>query len=196
VSCFVLKKENEHSFLIYIKRQLNLLSFGEEAEEMEPVEKQEKQKMKSKYDFMENQTPLPDELTQPLEKQPQEKPLKEAQESDKPPVTELDVIKEKLKKKKQEEVQATPVKKPESKLDAIAKLKQDIRNISKVQEPKVVETIKEKKKSFVELEREKYANQTKKKKTKSDKVDDTDVRKPILETHFVCCKLTTVFFCM
>jgi hypothetical protein len=172
---------------------LNLLSFGEEAEEMEPVEKQEKTKMKSKYDFMENQTPLPDELTQPFEKQPQEKPLNKTQESDKPPATELDAIKEKLKKKKKEEEQATPVKKPESKLDAIAKLKQDIRNISKVQEPEVVETKKEKKKSFVELEREKYANQTKKKKSRSDKVDDTDVRINDLGTHFVCCKLTNCF---
>jgi peptidyl-prolyl cis-trans isomerase SDCCAG10 len=169
-----------------IFRQLNLLSFGEEAAEFEsPADEVKKTKMKSTYDFMENVIPTPTELIEELKGQP------EPTKSETVVVEKVATIDEKLKekvkqaaaeekKKKivEEKVAATP---SEERSSAIEKLKQDIRNISKVQEEEEPVKKKEKKKSLVELEREKYAANQKKKKGAADKEDDRDVS----SIHFV-----------
>ncbi|GAA5803359.1 Peptidyl-prolyl isomerase cwc27 [Helicostylum pulchrum] len=164
------------------KKRLNLLSFGEEAEEFEPPAS-EKKKMKSTYDFMENAVPPPKELLEEL-KQASPKEEKKAetvvsiQEKLKEKVRAAEerrkLAKEEEEKAKKEEEKRieTPA---EQRLNTIEKLKQDIRDISKITEEPVVET-KQKKKSLVELEREKYmfTNKTKKKKKSNEKVDDSD----------------------
>ncbi|RCH90121.1 Peptidyl-prolyl isomerase cwc27, partial [Rhizopus stolonifer] len=158
------------------KKQLNLLSFGEEAAELEPpVEKAKK--MKSAYDFMENAAEPSAEFMEELKK-----PVKQS--------AKLEEMKEKAKAKEEErkkarEEQAKRQKEleeerrrkqkeqapPETRQDAIEKMKQDIRDLSK---PVVLEPVKkkEKKKSLVELEREKYGAQ---KRKKAKKIDDSDV---------------------
>lgn len=165
-----------------------MLSFGEEAEEFEsPVEK----KMKSTYDFMENAPPPPadllEELKKPL-KQEEEKKIS-IQEKLKEKVRAADEKRKEERKRQAEEeeeenrkakehVQATP---SEERLSTIEKLKQDIRDISKITEEPVIQK-KEKKKSLVELEREKYmSNKNKKKKKSTDKVDDSDVSFQLLK---------------
>lgn len=156
------------------KKQLNLLSFGEEAEEFEPpASESKKTKMKSTYDFMENAVPTPVELIEELSKEP----VKEEVVVEKTTITER--LKEKVKQAAEEKkqkpiinVSATP---SEERSNAIEKLKEDIRNISKVTEEEPVKK-KEKKKSLVELEREKYASKQKKQKKTGDKVDDSDVK--------------------
>ncbi|KAG2235834.1 hypothetical protein INT48_003946 [Thamnidium elegans] len=165
------------------KKRLNLLSFGEEAEEFEPPTS-EKKKMKSTYDFMENAVPPPKELIEELKHVDQKQETK---------VENVISIQEKLKEKvraaeerrkqakeeeakaREEEAKAKPIETPaEQRLNTIEKLKQDIRDISKITEDPVVEK-KEKKKSLVELEREKYmSNKNKKKKKSNEKVDDSD----------------------
>ncbi|CAO3607029.1 unnamed protein product [Mucor hiemalis] len=160
-----------------LKKQLNLLSFGEETEEFESPVETKKTKMKSTYDFMDNVVPTPKELVEELKKEPvkiEEKVIIEKTTID-------ERLKEKVKKaaeeKKQKPIEDKPINTPaDDRLTAIEKLKQDIRNISKPQEEEEPVKKKEKKKSLVELEREKYASkQNKKKKKSGDKVDDSDV---------------------
>lgn len=160
-----------------LKKQLNLLSFGEETEEFEKSPETKKTKMKSTYDFMDNAVPTPKELIEELKKEPVQEKEEKALLPEKPTIDEK--LREKVKKateeKKQKPIEdkATPA---EDRLSAIEKLKQDIRNISKPKEEEEPVKKKEKKKSLVELEREKYASkQNKKKKKSGDKVDDSDV---------------------
>ncbi|KAI8643194.1 cyclophilin-like domain-containing protein [Parasitella parasitica] len=164
------------------KKQLNLLSFGEEAAEMEPpADPSEKPKMKSTYDFMENSVPTPTELLEeiskpitgnkPAENKPsmQEK-LKEKVRQMEKKSKEVDTSKEKAEQEESKETK-TPA---ETTTTAIEKLKQDIRNISKVSiEEEVPVQRKEKKKSLVALQREKYASNQKKNK-KASKENDID----------------------
>lgn len=163
-----------------------MLSFGEEAEEFEPPAS-EKKKMKSTYDFMENAVPPPKELLEELKQvSPKEEKKAETvvsiQEKLKEKVRAAEerrkLAKEAEEKAKEEEKRIeTPA---EQRSNTIEKLKQDIRDISKITEEPVVEK-KQKKKSLVELEREKYmSNKTKKKKKSNDKVDDSDVSFPSL----------------
>lgn len=161
-----------------LKKQLNLLSFGEETEEFEKSAETKKTKMKSTYDFMDNAVPTPKELIEELKKDPVKEKEEKALLPEKPTIDEK--LREKVKKateeKKQKPIEdkATPA---EDRLSAIEKLKQDIRNISKPKEEEEPVKKKEKKKSLVELEREKYASkQNKKKKKSGDKVDDSDVK--------------------
>ncbi|KAI8082530.1 cyclophilin-like domain-containing protein [Gilbertella persicaria] len=162
-----------------LKKQLNLLSFGEEAAELEPPST-EKTKMKSTYDFMENAAPPPSdlmqELSQPIIEPPKKEENKQRMEDKlKEKVKQMEEKRKKEKKKQQEEKKLEPVVQ-ESTEDAIEKLKRDIRSISKPVEEAPPVILKEKKKSLVALEREKYASQQpKKKKTKSNKIDDSDV---------------------
>lgn len=163
-------------------RQLNLLSFGEEAAEFEPpADEAKKTKMKSTYDFMENAVPTPADLIEELKREPEPKPeavVEKATIDEKLKEKVKQAHEEKKKKKameeKEEQVEKAAATPSEERSSAIEKLKQDIRNISKVPEEEPVKK-KEKKKSLVELEREKYAANQKKKKRVTDKEDDSDV---------------------
>lgn len=169
------------------------MSFGEEAAELEPpVEKAKK--MKSAYDFMENAAEPSAEFMEELKK-----PVKQS--------AKLEEMKEKAKAKEEErkkarEEQAKRQKEleeerrrkqkeqapPETRQDAIEKMKQDIRDLSK---PVVLEPVKkkEKKKSLVELEREKYGAQ---KRKKAKKIDDSDVRNKRNGQRLMPCRSLTV----
>ncbi|KAL9541646.1 Peptidyl-prolyl isomerase cwc27 [Mucor bainieri] len=166
------------------KKQLNLLSFGEEAAELEPpVDETKKPKMKSTYDFMENAVPTPADLLQVISQ-----PLADDKKNEKKPSMQ-EKLKEKVRqmeeKKKQEEASKQAEKMEDivetkapvdTAASTIEKLKQDIRNISKVSnEEPMPEPKKEKKVSLVALEREKYASKQKKSKKKANKEDDSDV---------------------
>ncbi|KAI9476142.1 MAG: peptidyl-prolyl isomerase cwc27 [Benjaminiella poitrasii] len=162
------------------KKQLNLLSFGEEAAELEAPEDTKRTKMKSTYDFIENATSTPSDLVNELKRE-----IKKDKE-EKPPSTEEQIKKHTEKRKQQD---ATKVKietsskadkeektDAEKRFNAIEKLKQDIRNISKVSvDEEVPVPKKEKKKSLVAIEREKYLSQQKRNKRKAEKSDDSDV---------------------
>lgn len=167
----------------FLDRQLNLLSFGEEAEEFEePVGK--KAKMKSTYDFMENATPTPTDLLEELKKEPEPKKVTEKQSIQEKLKEKVRASEEKRKRameeeKEKEKVAEIVVTPSEERSSTIEKLKQDIRNISKVEQEAPVQK-KEKKKSLVEQEREKYATNKKTKRKASDKVDDSDVSEFII----------------
>lgn len=171
-------------------RQLNLLSFGEEAAELEPpVEQSKKPKMKSSYDFMQNAVPTPAELLEEINK-----PASDEKANEKKPSMQ-EKLKEKVQQMEEKKKQADALKKKEAEKEeaktpvetttsTIEKLKQDIRNISKVStEEEVPVQKKEKKKSLVALEREKYAAKQKKNKKKADKEDDSDVNINIIFMH-------------
>lgn len=166
--------------LTYATRQLNLLSFGEEAEEFEPpANETKKTKMKSTYDFMENAVPTPIELLEELKKEPEPKKVTaekvtSIQERLKEKVRASDEKRKRVMLEEEEAVKvaATP---SEERSSAIEKLKQDIRNISKVSNEEAPVQKKEKKKSLVEQEREKYATNKKSKKKSTDKLEDSDV---------------------
>ncbi|CEP11656.1 hypothetical protein [Parasitella parasitica] len=165
------------------KRQLNLLSFGEEAAEMAPpVDSSEKPKMKSTYDFMENSVPTPSELLEETSK-----PIADNNATEKKPWLQ-EKLKEKVRQMEQKKKQADALKTKEEKEEiiesmppdratttAIDKLKQDIRDLSKIpNEEQMPLQKKEKKKSLVALQREKYAANQKKNK-KASKENDIDV---------------------
>lgn len=141
-----------------MNRQLNLLSFGEEAAEFEPEETATKTKKKSTYDFIELE-----------DKEP--KKTKIAEEKKEKAAEEKKSLTEKLKEK----IKQSEEKKPSEVVD---KIKEEIRNISKQPPPVQEEEKKEskKKKSLVALEREKYMAGNQSKKRKNKKSDDTDVR--------------------
>ncbi|KAI9246601.1 cyclophilin-like domain-containing protein [Sporodiniella umbellata] len=166
------------------KKQLNLLSFGEEAAEAEiEIEKETVFKKKSAYDYLENSAPASETLQEELDK-PSAIAIKleemKAKEKQRDEERRKRIQEEKEKKKKaleEQEKMRQNVVIPETRQDAIEKMKQDIRSLSKpVSEPEPVAK-KEKKRSLVALEREKYASQ---KKKKAKKGDDSDVFKKLL----------------
>ncbi|ORX61752.1 cyclophilin-like protein [Hesseltinella vesiculosa] len=129
------------------KKRLNLLSFGEEAEEMSP--ETTKKKMKSAHDDMEGvpaPAPLPPSIEKELERLRQEKaqPKPEAEPS------------EMTKPSKPKKEKASIDQPTLSAKEQIEILKRDIKQISKVEE-KVVDNSSKKKVSLVQQEREKYA---------------------------------------
>ncbi|KAI8985184.1 cyclophilin-like domain-containing protein [Pilobolus umbonatus] len=162
-----------------LKKQLNLLSFGDEAAEMEPAS-EDKPRIKSVYDM--NDTSA--QQLNPLEEQIKELKEKEVQEaaerisdkakgrSDKVD-NKVEEVENKVVDKvdkmvdnadKIENTMRNEMPKPlaaEERLSAIEKLKQDIRNISKVKDEEVPVERKEKKKSLVAMEREKYTKRKK-----------------------------------
>lgn len=161
-----------------------MLSFGEEAAELEPpADETKKPKMKSTYDFIENAVPTPADLLQEISQ-----PVANEKKNEKKPSMQ-EKLKEKVRQmeeKKKQEAAAKQAEKMEDIVETkapidtaantIEKLKQDIRNISKVSNDEPApEPKKEKKISLVALEREKYASQQKKSKKKANKEDDSDV---------------------
>ncbi|KAI8329180.1 peptidyl-prolyl isomerase cwc27 [Choanephora cucurbitarum] len=164
------------------KKQLNLLSFGEEAAELEPPAA-EKTKMKSSYDFMEHTAAadpliLEDTKSEQVAKSSEKRTEKLTEKQTEKPVKAEKSVEKPVEKKKKE----TPPPPPPSTQDTIERLKQDIRNISKPSPTSdlPVPEKKEKKKSLVALERERYVSQQKKKPSKKNKVDDSDVLDQLL----------------
>lgn len=153
-----------------------MLSFGDEAEEMEPESARENKKMKSSYDFLPD-APAPEKYTAPPV--PVQQPPKS--ESPKQEVSKRVAMEERLLPVREETPEKQVIKEPVTRLidtsrlaiDFIAdwfwttfreqseidRLKSDIRKMEQERrdekEGKVPEK-KQKKKSLVELEREKF----------------------------------------
>lgn len=145
--------------------------------------------MKSQYDFIDSTVPTPIELTDAVKSETKTPVEHESLSS---PTTMDEKLKEKvresdIKRKQQQQLDQEKIREsrkqeqetPPSTANTIDQLKQDIRNISKpVESAPPAPVAREKKKSLVALEREKYASSTSKKKKsnkKSSTMDDSDV---------------------
>ncbi|CEJ03316.1 hypothetical protein G6F70_008288 [Rhizopus microsporus] len=174
------------------QKQLNLLSFGEEAGDLMPPEEKEKKTVKkSAYDFVETAAPPSEELLQELQKPVSKEKQKQEEKERQKEEEERKRQKEEEERKKQKELEEARRKRKEleekkkqedtaeSRASAIEKLKQDIRNLSKTASQEEVEPVirREKKMSLVEQEREKYAGQ---KRKRAKKGDDSDVFNKLL----------------
>ncbi|KAI7885094.1 cyclophilin-like protein [Lichtheimia hyalospora FSU 10163] len=148
------------------KKKLNLLSFGEEAAEMEPEEGPKKSKKKSAYDF------LPDDkqVSVPMEEKPKAEQKPESTTTIQPEKRQPEQeISEQPPKKKHKEEEKKPFHQEEQQptksepISEYEKLKQDIRKMERDRRDEIEgrwadhDTGKKKKLSLIEQQREKYA---------------------------------------